>query len=78
MSVYVKLFFLLGYRYRVKVTIDGSRTITGYFKVALYGVNGNTHQYQIHKYASKTRNVFCLIFFYCKDNSNISRIDIAI
>ncbi|XP_060780694.1 pancreatic triacylglycerol lipase-like [Neoarius graeffei] len=37
------------YRYRVTVTIDGSRTNTGYFKVALYGVNGNTRQYQIHK-----------------------------
>ncbi|GAA6094956.1 pancreatic triacylglycerol lipase-like isoform X1 [Tachysurus ichikawai] len=37
------------YRYRVTVTIDGSRTSLGYFKVALYGVNGNTRQYQIHK-----------------------------
>lgn len=50
----LKLFFLLGYRYRVTVTIDGSRTITGYFKVALYGATGNTRQYQIHKYASYT------------------------
>ncbi|XP_026997671.1 pancreatic triacylglycerol lipase-like isoform X2 [Tachysurus fulvidraco] len=37
------------YRYRVTVTIDGSRTSLGYFKVALYGVNGNTRQYEIHK-----------------------------
>ncbi|KAM9476809.1 pancreatic triacylglycerol lipase-like [Clarias gariepinus] len=37
------------YRYRVTVTIDGSRTNTGYFKVALYGVNGNTRQYEIYK-----------------------------
>ncbi|TSK22813.1 Inactive pancreatic lipase-related protein 1 [Bagarius yarrelli] len=37
------------YRYRVTVTIDGSRSNLGYFKVALYGTNGNTRQYQIHK-----------------------------
>ncbi|XP_058234675.1 pancreatic triacylglycerol lipase-like [Hemibagrus wyckioides] len=37
------------FRYKVTVTIDGSRTITGHFRVALYGINGNTRQYQIHK-----------------------------
>ncbi|XP_053535672.1 pancreatic triacylglycerol lipase [Ictalurus punctatus] len=34
------------YRYKVTVTIDGSQTNKGYFKVALYGVDGNTRQYQ--------------------------------
>lgn len=72
----LKFCFFLGYRYRVTVTIDGSRTITGYFKVALYGVNGNTRQYQIHKYASDTPEhaLFCFI---CKTNYNIYRINIA-
>ncbi|KAF7710514.1 pancreatic triacylglycerol lipase-like [Silurus meridionalis] len=37
------------YRYRVTATIDGSRTNLGNFKVALYGVQGNTRQYQIYK-----------------------------
>lgn len=48
------VFFFLGYRYRVTVTIDGSQTNMGYFKVSLYGVKGNTRQYQIHKYALYT------------------------
>lgn len=50
----IKSFSLLGYRYKVTVTIDGSRTNVGYFKVALYGVDGNTRQYQNYKYASYT------------------------
>lgn len=72
----LKFCFFLGYRYRVTVTIDGSRTNTGYFKVALYGVNGNTRQYQIHKYASDTPE-HALLCFICKTNSNIYRINIA-
>uniref|UniRef100_A0A8B9L0W5 Triacylglycerol lipase n=1 Tax=Astyanax mexicanus TaxID=7994 RepID=A0A8B9L0W5_ASTMX len=36
------------WRYKVTVTIDGSRTNTGYFNVALYTSSENTRQYQIH------------------------------
>ncbi|XP_076141361.1 inactive pancreatic lipase-related protein 1-like [Alosa pseudoharengus] len=35
------------YRYHVNVTIDGTRTNPGYFKVALYGASDNTRQYRI-------------------------------
>ncbi|XP_030628259.1 pancreatic triacylglycerol lipase-like [Chanos chanos] len=36
------------YRYEVKVTIDGSLYTSGYVKVAFYGSNGNTYQYEIY------------------------------
>ncbi|KAL0964391.1 hypothetical protein UPYG_G00323200 [Umbra pygmaea] len=36
------------YRYKATVTIDGSRTVTGTVKIALYGEKGNTHQYKVH------------------------------
>ncbi|XP_072534061.1 pancreatic triacylglycerol lipase-like [Salminus brasiliensis] len=36
------------YRYKVSVTIDGSRRNVGYFNVALYSSSENTRQYQIH------------------------------
>ncbi|MCJ8730624.1 hypothetical protein PDJAM_G00186700 [Pangasius djambal] len=49
------------FRYRVTVTIDGSRTNLGYFKVALYGVNGNTRQYQIHSGILSPGNTYKLL-----------------
>ncbi|XP_026788204.2 pancreatic triacylglycerol lipase [Pangasianodon hypophthalmus] len=49
------------YRYKVTVTIDGSRTNLGYFKVALYGVNGNTRQYQIHDGILSPGNTYVLL-----------------
>ncbi|XP_068953673.1 inactive pancreatic lipase-related protein 1-like [Petaurus breviceps papuanus] len=36
------------WRYKVSVTLSG-RTVTGQVKVALYGSNGNTRQYDIYK-----------------------------
>ncbi|MCI4376463.1 hypothetical protein PGIGA_G00188840 [Pangasianodon gigas] len=49
------------YRYRVTVTIDGSRNNPGYIKVALYGVNGNTRQYQIHDGTLSPGNTYVLL-----------------
>uniref|UniRef100_A0AAY4EMN0 Triacylglycerol lipase n=1 Tax=Denticeps clupeoides TaxID=299321 RepID=A0AAY4EMN0_9TELE len=49
------------YRYKVTVTIDGSRTVTGYMKVALYGSQSNTRQYEVHSgflKPGKTYDVF--------------------
>lgn len=40
-----------GYRYKVSVSIDGSRSNVGYFNVALYSASENTRQYQIHRCA---------------------------
>nr|DBA14847.1 TPA: hypothetical protein GDO54_004125 [Pyxicephalus adspersus] len=37
------------WRYKVTVLISGSLNVEGYFRVSLYGVNGNTRQYQIYK-----------------------------
>ncbi|NP_001089627.1 uncharacterized protein LOC734687 precursor [Xenopus laevis] len=37
------------WRYRVTVQITSSSDVQGYFHVSLYGVNGNTRQYEIYK-----------------------------
>uniref|UniRef100_A0A452T616 Triacylglycerol lipase n=1 Tax=Ursus maritimus TaxID=29073 RepID=A0A452T616_URSMA len=37
------------WRYRVSVTLAGKRTTSGYFRIALYGSNGNSKQYEIFK-----------------------------
>lgn len=37
------------WRYRVSVTLSGKKSMSGYFKVALYGPNKNSKQYQIFK-----------------------------
>ncbi|XP_048864755.1 inactive pancreatic lipase-related protein 1-like [Brienomyrus brachyistius] len=36
------------YRYMLTITISGDRTVTGFIKVALYGSNGNSRQYDVH------------------------------
>ncbi|XP_004701324.1 pancreatic lipase-related protein 2 [Echinops telfairi] len=37
------------WRYRVSVKLTGKRKVSGYFRIALYGSNGNSKQYQIFK-----------------------------
>lgn len=37
------------WRYRVSVTLAGKKKVSGYFRIALYGSNGNSKQYQIFK-----------------------------
>lgn len=37
------------WRYRVSVTLAGKKKVNGYFRIALYGSNGNSKQYQIFK-----------------------------
>ncbi|XP_055976734.1 pancreatic lipase-related protein 2-like [Sorex fumeus] len=37
------------WRYRVSVTLSGKKSMGGFIKVALYGSNGNSKQYQIFK-----------------------------
>ncbi|XP_069755490.1 inactive pancreatic lipase-related protein 1-like [Narcine bancroftii] len=35
------------WRYAVSVTLSGSRAVSGYISVALYGTKGNTHQHRV-------------------------------
>ncbi|KAM4670188.1 inactive pancreatic lipase-related protein 1-like [Amazona ochrocephala] len=44
------------WRYKVTVTLSGSKSVTGYVNIALYGSNGNTRQYQIFKGTLKPDN----------------------
>ncbi|XP_075390114.1 pancreatic lipase-related protein 2-like [Tenrec ecaudatus] len=37
------------WRYRVSVTLTGEKKVSGYFRIALYGSNGNSKQYEIFK-----------------------------
>nr|XP_020755464.1 pancreatic lipase-related protein 2-like [Odocoileus virginianus texanus] len=37
------------WRYRVSVTLAGTKKVRGYIRIALYGSNGNSKQYQIFK-----------------------------
>ncbi|TKC48561.1 hypothetical protein EI555_016242, partial [Monodon monoceros] len=37
------------WRYRVSVTLAGKKKVSGYIKIALYGSNGNSKQYEIFK-----------------------------
>ncbi|XP_066095340.1 pancreatic lipase-related protein 2-like [Saccopteryx bilineata] len=37
------------WRYRVSVTLAGKKKVSGYIRIALYGSNGNSKQYQIFK-----------------------------
>ncbi|XP_078497314.1 pancreatic triacylglycerol lipase-like [Lissotriton helveticus] len=46
------------YRYKVSVTVTGSSSVVGYFKVALYGNKGNTQQYQIFKGTMKAGSTY--------------------
>lgn len=43
------LFLWAGWRYRVSVTLFGNKKIRGYIRIALYGSNGNSKQYEIFK-----------------------------
>ncbi|XP_024411170.2 pancreatic lipase-related protein 2 [Desmodus rotundus] len=50
------------WRYRVSVTLAGKRKVSGYIRIALYGSNGNSQQYEIFKgslkpQASHTRDI---------------------
>lgn len=38
-----------GWRHRVSVTLAGKQKTSGYFRIALYGSNGNSKQYEIFK-----------------------------
>uniref|UniRef100_A0A6Q2XEV2 Triacylglycerol lipase n=1 Tax=Esox lucius TaxID=8010 RepID=A0A6Q2XEV2_ESOLU len=49
------------YRYKVSVNLDGSRSVSGIMKIALYGEQGNTRQYTVHSgrlIPGKTYEVF--------------------
>ncbi|XP_058155592.1 pancreatic lipase-related protein 2 [Dasypus novemcinctus] len=37
------------WRYKVSVTLSGGKKVSGYFRIALYGSNGNSKQYEIFK-----------------------------
>ncbi|XP_045424789.1 pancreatic lipase-related protein 2-like [Lemur catta] len=37
------------WRYRVSVTLSGEKKLSGYIRIALYGSNGNSEQYEIFK-----------------------------
>lgn len=37
------------WRYRVSVTLSGKKKVSGYIRIALFGSNGNSKQYQIFK-----------------------------
>ncbi|XP_004680465.1 PREDICTED: pancreatic lipase-related protein 2 [Condylura cristata] len=37
------------WRYRVSVTLSGKKKVSGYIRIALYGSNGNSKQYEIFK-----------------------------
>ncbi|XP_037599901.1 pancreatic lipase-related protein 2 isoform X2 [Cebus imitator] len=38
-----------GWRYKVSVTLSGKKKVNGYIRIALYGSNGNSKQYEIFK-----------------------------
>lgn len=42
-------FFYVVWRYKVTATLSGSKKVTGYANIALYGSDGNTRQHQIIK-----------------------------
>ncbi|EHH65048.1 hypothetical protein EGM_18390, partial [Macaca fascicularis] len=37
------------WRYKVSVTLSGKKKVSGYIRIALYGRNGNSKQYEIFK-----------------------------
>ncbi|XP_065751047.1 LOW QUALITY PROTEIN: pancreatic lipase-related protein 2-like [Phocoena phocoena] len=41
--------FTRNWRYRVSVTLAGKKKVSGYIKIALYGSNGNSKQYEVFK-----------------------------
>ncbi|XP_076831603.1 pancreatic triacylglycerol lipase-like [Brachyhypopomus gauderio] len=62
------------YRYKVTITIDGSRSNTGYFLVALYGATENTRQYQIHSGILKPGKTYELLIDVEKDVGDPSHV----
>ncbi|XP_062851234.1 pancreatic triacylglycerol lipase-like [Trichomycterus rosablanca] len=60
------------YRYKVTATIDGSRTNVGYFKVALYGPDGNTRQYTIHSGTLRPGKTYELLIDVEKDVGDLT------
>ncbi|KAM4636850.1 pancreatic triacylglycerol lipase-like isoform 1-T2 [Discoglossus pictus] len=46
------------WRYKVTVHVVGSLNVQGYFKVALYGANGNTRQYEVFNGYINTGNTY--------------------
>ncbi|KAM9324596.1 pancreatic triacylglycerol lipase-like [Gastrophryne carolinensis] len=46
------------WRFKVTVQISGTLNVQGFFKIALYGLNGNTRQYQIYKGYINTSNAY--------------------
>ncbi|XP_069914408.1 pancreatic lipase-related protein 2 [Oryctolagus cuniculus] len=43
------------WRYKVSVTLSGKRKLSGYIRIALYGSNGNSKQYEIFKGSLKPK-----------------------
>uniref|UniRef100_A0A4W4EAW2 Triacylglycerol lipase n=1 Tax=Electrophorus electricus TaxID=8005 RepID=A0A4W4EAW2_ELEEL len=62
------------YRYKVTITIDGSRTNMGYFLVALYGATENTRQYQIHSGILKPGKTYQLLIDVEKDVGDLTHV----
>ncbi|XP_069755569.1 pancreatic lipase-related protein 2-like [Narcine bancroftii] len=62
------------WRYRVSVKITCTREIKGFFKVALYGPNGNTQQYQIAQDLLKSEKEFTADIDVDKDVGEVTKV----